>query len=91
MLVIIRASTMSLLTKILIIIICITSSFFLAGSDYSAVHQEVVFTPGDSRTVVNIPILDDDVAENDEIFIAVLTDSNNSHISANIMIIDTDG
>ena len=82
---------MSLLTKILITIISITSSFFLAGSDYSAVHQEVVFSPGDSRTVVNIPILDDDIAEDDEVFIAVLTDSNNSHHSANIKIFDTDG
>ena len=66
-------------------------SFFLASSDYSTVHQEVIFSPGDSRTVVSIPILDDDISEDDEIFIAVLTDSNNSHISANIKMFDTDG
>ena len=49
------------------------------------------FSPGDSRTVVNIPILDDDIAEDDEIFIAVLSDSNNSQTFANISIVDTDG
>jgi Zn-dependent metalloprotease len=37
-----------------------------AGSDYTAVSQDVSFSPGETSKTVSIPITDDSVVENDE-------------------------
>ena len=53
--------------------------------------QEVVIAPGDMRAIVNIAILNDNIAESDEIFIAVLSGDQINDASASIKILDIDG
>ena len=39
-----------------------------AGSDYTAVEDTAVFKPGETLCTIQIPILDDDIFEEDEFF-----------------------
>lgn len=48
------------------------------GADYCGVEQEVVFPPGASTATVAIPILDDDVAEEEEQFQVTLLSPRNA-------------
>ena len=69
-----------------------TSTFFnyLAGLDYSFTMEVITFQPGETRRVINIPVLDDKSFENDEIFIAVFTFKHFQH-SVTVTILDLDG
>ena len=66
-----------------------------AGSDYSSTLEEVLFGNGDTMASVRIPIIDDKLVENDEIFIAVLSSSGEyiviKNSSATVKILDLDG
>ncbi len=45
----------------------------VAGEDYVATSGTVIFSVGNSTTTVSVPILDDDIAEEDETFSLVLS------------------
>ncbi|MEL6477044.1 MAG: Calx-beta domain-containing protein [Pseudomonadota bacterium] len=45
----------------------------LAGVDYTATSETLVFEPGQTLSAVRVPLLDDDVAELNEIFSLVVT------------------
>ena len=63
--------------------------------DYSTVISEVTFQPGETRITVPVPIIDDDIFEDVEIFRAHLTTTDdNVNISdsmATVSIVDNDG
>ena len=43
-----------------------------AGADYTVTEGTLNFTPGDTEMTVSVPVLDDDIDENDETFTLVL-------------------
>jgi hypothetical protein len=65
----------------------------LAGSDYTSVTGTLTFVPGETRKRVDVPILDDGLAETTEAFRLVLGDASGATIergSAVAMIVDDD-
>ena len=52
-----------------------------AGSDYTTTRQTVTFQPGETRRTVGVPVVSDDVEEEDEIFFANLSGPVNAELS----------
>ena len=48
--------------------------FYTAGSDYSDVSRQLVFNPGQNRACFTVPIMDDQLNEGTERFVADITD-----------------
>ncbi len=49
-----------------------------AGSDYTATSGMLTFAPGETRTVIAVPVLDDSEEEGDETFTVRLSDARNA-------------
>ena len=66
-----------------------------APDDYTSVEDVIIFSPGINESCTMIPIVDDSVLENDEVFSVILstTDSDVSldPSSATVTIVDNDG
>ena len=58
-----------------------------AGADYEAVSEEVVFAPGETAGLVQVPVVHDDEAESDEALVLALSDPE----GANLALVPTDG
>ena len=54
----------------------------LAGSDYTALNQTVVFNPGETQKTVQVGLLNDAISESDETFELVLSAPQNANLSA---------
>lgn len=52
-----------------------------AGSDYTTTRETVTFQPGETRRTVGVPVVSDDVEEQDEIFFANLSNPTNATLS----------
>ena len=50
----------------------------LAGNDYTGTIDTLTIPPGDSSGVISVPIIDDDVAEDDETFTLTLSNPSNA-------------
>ena len=63
--------------------------------DYTATKITVVFAPGESVKTISVPIEDDDVLEELEMFFATLTTSDTRvelfNSSASVSIVDNEG
>ena len=69
---------------------------FPAGSDYTFTTTEVSFQPGFFATTVEVPIIEDRVAEGEEMFQGTLTTANGANVlitesRADVTINDNDG
>ncbi len=53
-----------------------------AGADYTAVSNTLAIAPGQASAVIAVPILDDDVAEEDETFALVLSGVQHAQLSS---------
>ncbi len=49
-----------------------------ASADYTPMSATLTFEPGDTRTTLAVPVLDDDEAEGDEVFTVRLSDARNA-------------
>ena len=74
---------------------CLCLLYISVSVDYSTVISEVTFQPGETRITVPVPIIDDDIFEDVEIFRAHLTTTDdNVNIGdsmATVSIADNDG
>ncbi|GAB5470391.1 MAG: hypothetical protein Kilf2KO_34210 [Rhodospirillales bacterium] len=62
-----------------------------AGQDYEALLADLVFQPGESSKSVQVELLPDTLAEEDETFSLILTDPDGAEISAIATLLDDDG
>lgn len=64
--------------------------FLIAGKDYITIEQKITFLSGQSKMIVNIPILDDAVTEESDVYFFVNIIFNTNTIAQSVITIIND-
>ena len=69
---------------------CIKMFLLIAGRDYTTTERKITFLSGQSKVIVNIPILDDAVTEESDIYFFVNIIFNTNTIAQSVITIIND-